>query len=102
LPESIFGGNQVRTMGSPRNFDAPDQLPDEVSQASAGQQAAQFEYRWITARPSADGLAAELKKVVDEVRNLNLKHMPHPRRHEMLDEAENGRPDQAYIYLPDL
>lgn len=102
LPESIFGGNQVRTMGSPRNFDAPDQLPDEVSQASAGQQAAQFEYRWITARPSADGLAAELKKVVDEVRKLNLKHMPHQRRHEMLDEAEHGRPDETYIYVPDL
>ncbi len=97
LPESIFGGTQVTAVGSPRSFATPDQLPPEVSQASGGQQAAQFEYRYLSARPSGDGLAAELTKVVREVRQLNLKHMPGQRGAEITHQAEHGEDNHDVI-----
>jgi hypothetical protein len=78
----------VSAVSSPRSFDEPDALPTEVSKASADQQGAQFEYRYITARPDADGLAAELMKVVDEVRTLNLKHVSADRRLHIIQTAD--------------
>jgi uncharacterized protein DUF4157 len=101
LPESVFGGAHVNVVGSPRSFATPDQLPEDVSRASGGQQAAQFEYRYITTRPDANGLAAELTKVVTEVRNLNLKHLSPHARQDMIHDAEHGLP-QVVLDLGEL
>jgi|GEM_PF-6204078 len=65
----------VMNTGKDRTFEEPDAMPDAVSQASEGQKGAQFEYRWLSDYPDSSGLAAALMKVVNEVRELNLKHV---------------------------
>ena len=73
---NILSGIPVAvTAASPRNYANADQLPDEVRNVSANQGGVQMEYRFISARPNANGLRNELMKIVKEVRNLNTKHM---------------------------
>jgi hypothetical protein len=80
---------QVTTVntGRSRQFDHPDKIPDKVSSVSGGQQGAQFEYRYISAHPDANGLGDELMNVVREVRHLNTKHVDPDKRATILEEA---------------
>lgn len=79
----------LRSMiGSPRSYPAPDPTPASVTNVSGDQQGIQVEYRHITVRPDADGLAAALMKVVDEVRELNTKHLGYFDKRALLKAAD--------------
>lgn len=71
-----------------RTFPEPDPVPKAVSAASGDQRGAQVEYRYITARPDAAGLADELMKVVKEARELNTRHLDPLQKKSIIDTAE--------------
>ena len=74
LRHFLNGGDIQAVLGNTQ-FAAPDDMP-HASPEMYGQKGVQLEHRWISAEPSKDGIAAEMKKVVKEVRDLNLKNVP--------------------------
>jgi hypothetical protein len=73
--------------GRAKTFAAPEAVP-AVSASSGGQLGVQLEYRQISDRPSSAGLAAALKKVIDEVRDVNTKHLGFWERRTLINTAD--------------
>jgi hypothetical protein len=85
--DDVLNSKGPETVGSPRSFAEPDAIATQASSASGDQAGIQLEYRYILNRPGASGLTAELMKVVEEVRELNTRHMNPDERDELLRRA---------------
>ena len=89
----VLSGRNVAAVNSGRTFDAPDPLP--VGPAGAdlvagvtGERGIQLEYRYIRERPNANGLYAEMMKVVREARELNSKRMSSGEKRTLINAAD--------------
>ncbi|MFN9694431.1 MAG: hypothetical protein ACK550_11670, partial [Synechococcaceae cyanobacterium] len=65
----------------------PDRMT-EITKDTKYQQGIPVEYRYIKARPTASGLKAELLKIVDQARKVNLESVPEKQRHAILEQVK--------------
>jgi len=71
----LRGGGAAPIVVGATVLPAADPLPRAVDADSAGQRGVPLEFRYLHARPSSAGLAAELDKIVAQARELNTRHM---------------------------
>jgi hypothetical protein len=64
----------------------PDALPEKVEYESYNQAGIPVEYRWIEAHPTTAGMWGEMKKVIDQARDLNTRHLKKGDKEEIFDE----------------
>lgn len=65
-------------------LEKPDELPADVKSESYGQAGIPVEHRLIATRPTIDGLYAQMQKIIDQTRTLNLRHVPSKTQEEIL------------------
>jgi hypothetical protein len=86
----LLKGAAVPAMGTAqgRTFAVPEAMPAAVTAASGQQSGVQLEYRYLPDRPNSAGLADAFKKVIDEVRAVNARHMGFFDRRSLINAAD--------------
>lgn len=84
--QNIFNGDEVPT-ASPHSLAGDLQQP-AVQEASERQRGVPLEYRTIRERPKPGGLKALVQQFVDQIRELNTRHLEPEDRERLIREAK--------------